>query len=92
MTPQSPTAQQWLGQFSSRARTALRASMLAPVLAGALLIPQAWLLAKIVQAIVVDGLPWTGQLFSILMVAALLLLIVLLPSIKKKREEAFVED
>jgi putative tricarboxylic transport membrane protein len=29
---------------------------------------------------------------SLLAVAALLLIIVLLPSIKKKREEAFVED
>ncbi len=91
MTPQSPTAQQWLGQFSSRARTALRASMLAPVLAGALLIPQAWLLAKIVQAIVVDGLPWTGQLFSILMVAALLLLRAAISAFGERRAQKVSE-
>ncbi|XOT95610.1 ABC transporter transmembrane domain-containing protein, partial [Alcaligenes pakistanensis] len=92
MTPQSPTAQQWLEQFSSRARTALRASMLAPVLAGALLIPQAWLLAKIVQAIVVDGLPWTGQLFSILMVAALLLLRAAISALGERRAQKVSEQ
>ncbi|MGO3130191.1 MAG: thiol reductant ABC exporter subunit CydD [Alcaligenes sp.] len=92
MTPQSPTAQQWLEQFSSRARTALRASMLAPVLAGALLIPQAWLLAQIVQAIVVDGLPWTGQLFSILMVAALLLLRAAISALGERRAQKVSEQ
>lgn len=92
MTPQSPTAQQWLEQFSSRARTALRASMLAPVLAGALLIPQAWLLAQIVQAIVVDGLPWTGQLFSILMVAALLLLRAAISALSERRAQKVSEQ
>lgn len=92
MTPQSPTAQQWLEQFSSRARTALRASRLAPVLAGALLIPQAWLLAQIVQAIVVDGLPWTGQLFSILMVAALLLLRAAISALGERRAQKVSEQ
>ena len=92
MTPQSPTAQQWLEQFSSRARTALRASMLAPVLAGALLIPQAWLLAQIVQAIVVDGLPWTEQLFSILMVAALLLLRAAISALGERRAQKVSEQ
>ncbi|MGO3844092.1 MAG: thiol reductant ABC exporter subunit CydD, partial [Alcaligenes pakistanensis] len=86
------TAQQWLEQFSSRARTALRASMLAPVLAGALLIPQAWLLAQIVQAIVVDGLPWTGQLFSILMVAALLLLRAAISALGERRAQKVSEQ
>ena len=92
MTPQSSSAQQWLEQFSSRARRALRASMLAPVLAGALLIPQAWLLAQIVQAIVVDGLPWTGQLFPIFMVAALLLLRAAVSAFGERRAQKVSEQ
>ncbi|HCA17723.1 MAG TPA: thiol reductant ABC exporter subunit CydD [Alcaligenes faecalis] len=66
--------------------------MLAPVLAGALLIPQAWLLAQIVQAIVVDGLPWTGQLFSILMVAALLLLRAAISALSERRAQKVSEQ
>lgn len=73
MEVQAPSAQQWLGEFSARARAALRWSMAAPVLAGALLIPQAWLLAGVVQALVVDGLAWAGQWAAIGLVLVLLL-------------------
>src|SRR5690606_41693703 len=66
--------------------------MLAPVLAGALLIPQAWLLAKIVQAFVLDGLHWTGQLFSILMVAALLLLRAAISALGERRSQKVSEQ
>ncbi len=74
MAAQSEVAQQWLGEFSAQARAALRWPMAAPVLAGVLLIGQAWLLASVVQAVVVDRLAWTSQWPSIVAVLFLLLL------------------
>ncbi len=47
--------------------------MAAPVLAGVLLIAQAWLLAGVVQAVVVDGLAWSGQWLPVGLVLLLLL-------------------
>ncbi|PHM40166.1 transport ATP-binding protein CYDD [Xenorhabdus mauleonii] len=60
----------WLRQQSAPARRWLRLSMLLGLISGLLIISQAWLLASILQALIMDNVPRENLINQFLMLAA----------------------
>jgi ATP-binding cassette subfamily C protein CydD len=77
-TAMSPAQAVWLKTLTAQARGPLRRASAAPVLSGAFLIAQAWLLARVIERAVVDGAglgvlaPWLGAIAGLVVVRALI--------------------
>lgn len=74
----SPAQAAWLKTLVAQARGPLRRASAAPVLGGAFLIAQAWLLARVIERAVVDGAglsalaPWLAAIAGLVLVRVLI--------------------
>ncbi|PHM48453.1 heme ABC transporter permease/ATP-binding protein CydD [Xenorhabdus miraniensis] len=74
----------WLRQQSAPARRWLRLSMLLGLISGLLIISQAWLLASILQALIMDNVPRENLINQFLMLAATFTLRAIVNAIRER--------
>ncbi|MDE9480931.1 cysteine/glutathione ABC transporter permease/ATP-binding protein CydD [Xenorhabdus bovienii] len=74
----------WLRQQSAPARRWLRLSMLLGLISGLLIISQAWLLASILQALIMDNIPRENLIVQFLMLIAAFTLRAIVSAIRER--------
>ncbi|CAM3685510.1 heme ABC transporter permease/ATP-binding protein CydD [Xenorhabdus thuongxuanensis] len=74
----------WLKQQTAPARRWLRLSMLLGLISGLLIISQAWLLATILQALIMDNVPRENLIDQFLMLAAIFTLRAIINAVRER--------